>query len=138
MRVHARGSTLAEAEDGLLFYRLPSPPVAVTDRLPHAFDSAQRTRATPLFVGEACREELRLSIRLPDGQALDYAPAQHNLSSDHVRYQLEIQPDAARVVLTRILEITPGRIEPDRYDSFRSVLGAALQPNSGLIVIRQE
>jgi hypothetical protein len=138
VRIHARGSALADTEDGLLFYGLPAPPVAVTDRLPHAFDSAQRTRATPLFSGETCREELRLSITLPEGQTLDYAPAQLDLSSDHARYQLEIHPDTARVVLTRILEITPGRIEPDRYDSFRSVLNAALQPNAGLIVIRQE
>lgn len=75
-------------------------------------------RQTPLLIGEATHQEVRLEIALPKGAALRDVLAGSTLKDGDRSVKISDRLEGETLVLERVLDIPAGRVRPDDYPSF--------------------
>ena len=76
------------------------------------------TRQTPLLIGEATHQEVRLRIVLPKGATLADVIATTTLKEGEYSVRIGDRIEADALVLDRTLHIPAGRVQPDAYAAF--------------------
>jgi len=75
-------------------------------------------RQTPLLIGEATHQEVRLTVELPAGAALRDVLAGSTLKDGDRSVKISDHLEGNALVLERVLDIPAGRVMPDGYASF--------------------
>ncbi len=75
-------------------------------------------RQTPLLIGEATHQEVRLSIQLPPGAQLASTLAGGTIKDGDRSVEVKDTLRGNTLVLDRTLDLPAGRIQPDRYPAF--------------------
>lgn len=111
LKMKAEMPGFAQTSGGDLAISPPfSPRVAQLATLP--------VRQTPLLIGEATHQEVRLKISLPKGAALRDVLAGSTIKDGDRAVKISDRLDGDTLVLERVLDIPAGRVKPDAYPSF--------------------
>jgi len=76
------------------------------------------TRQTPLLIGEATHQEVKLRVVLPKGASLMDVVAGSTLKDGDRQVKIADRIDGEALLLDRALDIPAGRVQPEAYPSF--------------------
>ncbi len=116
-------------------------PLAAIDRWTRVPPPMERPRAQPIaFFPYAFADADTVTFALPEGYAVEAAPAPVTVETDFARYTAEVVPDAeGTLVYTRRFEVTEVTLPPERYGAFRDFLAQVTQADRAQVVlVRQE
>ena len=111
LKMRAEMAGFAQQTSGELAISPPfSPRVAQLAALP--------ARQTPLMIGEATHQEVRLRVQLPKGAALRDVLAGSTIKDGDRSVKVADRLEGDAIVLDRVLDIPAGRVKPEAYPAF--------------------
>jgi len=111
LKMKAEMPGFAQASGGDLSIAPPfAPRVAALAALP--------ARQTPLLIGEATHQEVRIKVALPKGASLRDVLAGSTLKDGDRSVKIADRLEGETLILDRALDIPAGRVKPDAYPSF--------------------
>ena len=136
VRVTVTGAALGDVAAGLVIRDVPWPDAGVLAHLPDGFRAEAPRRSAPLWIDHPGHEEVSLRIGLPDGWSVD-APAEAEIhqTSPAGSFTRRTRIEDGDLILERVLDLAPGRVDPDDLSTLRTVLADALQDGRRPLVL---
>jgi hypothetical protein len=95
--------------------------------------TALPSRQTPLLIGQATDERVRLEIALPKGAQLKTGLKQRRIADGDRTVQIEDRLQGPKLVLERNVKLPAGRVQPEEYQRFLLFTRGASDALSGSI-----
>ena len=121
------------ATEGLVEFRLPAAPGGVADLHVPLGDF---NRTTPIATPGKLKEEIRLTLHLPKNVEAVSVPAAVEFENAVGRIRCVIKADAHDVEVTRVIEITDGKLACDSYPYLTKLLRAWFDPQHTTLLLR--